>query len=443
MLRAARIALLIAAVCGFVAWLFYQNGHEVTLHLSDGQKLVFPMAVHILLALGLGSGLVFLAFLARGALGAFGRMGRRRRERHQRAADQLREEGARQLWSGDLRGARKSLTRAFRQRPADLEAALALARAHEEREEWQDALDVLEGVRAAHQGSEPRLLSRIGRLALARGNSGAAVDAFREAVQADPESPRLLAELAVALATEGQFQEAAETAGRWLAQEKEESRRDYARREWFSLRYRAALAKTDAKTACDALQKLVREAPAFLPPVLELARLLRQDGDGRGASRLYQAALRHGSRGVLLERIMALHASLGQADKALPLLRQIAKGNALVAPRLALARTLIAADQLPEATTLLEELSRTATETGGVDAAPERDLVAGELAAADDNDREAATLFRRAADGSHRPFSYACRSCHRLSDTWNDTCECGVLGELEWRIGDAKLADPT
>lgn len=443
MFRAARIALLIAAVCGLVAWLFYWNSHEVTLHLADGQTLVFPMAVHILLALGLGSSLVLLAFLARGALGAFGRIGRRRRERNQRAADRLREQGTRQLWSGDLHAARKSLTRAYRQRPADLEAALALARAHEEREEWQDALDVLEGMRAAYQGSEPRLLSRIGRLALARGNPGAAIDAFREAVQADPESPRLLAELAVALAAEGQFHEAAETAGRWLAQEKEESRRDYARREWFSLRYRAALAESDAKTARDALQKLVREAPAFLPPILELARLLLQDSDAKGAGRLYQAALRRGSRGVLLERIMALHASLGHPDKALPLLRQAAKGNPLAAPRLALARTLVASEQLAEATTLLEELRQTSAEASGFDAAPERDLIAGELAAASDNEREAATFFRRAAYGNHRPFSYTCRSCARLSDTWNDACACGALGELEWRAGETKLADPS
>lgn len=442
MLRALAIALLIGLASALVGWLFYWNDHQATLHLADGYTLSFPMAVHVLAALALGGGFVLLLFLLRSAVSALARTGRRRRERRQAAADALLSDGSHKLWSGDVTGARKSLGRAVRRRPDDLESTLALARSHEEREEWHAALDLLEQARASHQGSDPRLLSRIGRIALASGNAGAAIGAFREAVQAEPESPRLLAELAGALAAEGHLADAAEAAGRQLAHEKEPARKDAARRTWLALRYRAALDLADAGAAQNALQKLIREEPTFLPPVLELARLRREGGDVKGADKLYRDSLRREVRGAILERLAALHASVGRAEAALPALRQAVKSSGLAAARLALARQLITADKLEEAAGELESIARSTSVEGSTDTAPERDLVAGELAVATDSEREAVSLFRRAASGDHLPFSWACRSCGRPSDAWSDHCACDAWGELEWRIGSVRLAPP-
>ena len=442
MLRALAIAFLIGLASVVVGWLFYWNDHEATLHLADNYSITFPMALHVLAALALGGAIVLGLFLMRSALFALARTGRRRRARRLAAADALLSEGSHQLWSGDVAGAHKSLGRALRRRPDDLESALALARAHEEREEWQAALDVLEQTRASHQGSDPRLLSRIGRVALASGNAGAAIGAFREAVQVQPDSPRLLAELATALAAEGHLAEAADAAGRRVAQEKEPDRKAAARHEWLTLRYRAALNEADARVAQDLLQKLTREEPTFLPPILELARLRREGGDVKGADKLYRDALRREVRGVVLERLAALHASVGRAEKALTPLRQAARSSQLAAARLTLARQLIAADKLEDAAAELESIARATATEGSADTAPERDLVAGELAVATDSEREAVSLFRRAAVGSHLPFSYACRNCGRTAEAWSDQCACGVWGEFEWRIGAVQLAPP-
>lgn len=442
MLRAIVIALLIAAVGSAVGWLFYWNGQETTIHLAKGHDLVFPMAIHILGAIALGASAVLAGLSLRSLGQAFRRVGDKRRHRRQAAADQLRNEGTQRLWSGDIRGAAKVLGQAVRRSPDDLDAALALARSHEEREEWPAALEILESIRASHQGSEIRLLSRIGRLALRTGNTGAATAAFREAVQEQPDSPRLLAEFAHALASEGKYAEAANTAGKCLAQEREPVRQAATRALWLSLRYRAALNEPDAAVALNSLRKMVKDAPEFLPPILELARLLKEAGDRKGADRLYRASLKREVRGVLLERLIVLHTSNGEPEKALPPLRALVRGNLHAAPRLALARSLLASEDYEAMGIELEELSLTATIDTETHLSPERDLLAAELASARELDREAATLFRRAAEGTHHPFSFECRSCQRPAEVWSDSCACGVWGELEWRVGTAELAVP-
>jgi len=442
MLRAIGIALLIALVGSAVGWLFYWNGQETTLHLADGHHLVFTMALHILDAIALGASAVLAGLSLRSAGQALRRVGTKRRDRRHQEADQLRDEGTQRLWSGDIRGAAKVLGQAVRRRPDDLQAALALARSHEEREEWAAALEILEGIRATHQGSEIRLLSRIGRLALRTGNSGAAIAAFREAVQEQPESPRLLAEFSNALATEGKYAEAATVAGKCLAQEREPSRQAATRALWLSLRYRAALKEPDAASALTQLRRMVKDAPEFLPPLLELARLLKEAGDRKGADRLYRGSLKKEVRGVLLERLLALHTANGEPEKALAPLRALLRGNRLAAPRLALARGLLAAEDYEAMSTELQELSLTATIDTETCLSPERDLLAAELASARELDREAATLFRRAAEGTHHPFSYECRACKRPAESWSDSCACGVWGELEWRVGTTELAEP-
>ena len=441
MLRAIGVALFIAVVGSAVGWLFYWNGQETTLHLADGHDLVFPMALHILGAIALGASVVLAGLSVRSLRQAFRRAGDKRRQRRHLAADQLRDEGTQRLWSGDVRGANKVLSQAVRRRPDDLQANLALARSHEEREEWPAALEILESIRASHQGSEIRLLSRIGRLSLRTGNSGAAIAAFQEAVQEQPDSPRLLAEFADALAREAKYTEAATAAGQCLAKEREPTRQAVVRALWLSLRYRAALDEPETAAALLSLRKLTKDAPEFLPPVLELARLLKEAGDRRGADRLYRAALKREVRGVVLERLIVLHTSHGEPEKALPALRAATRGNRLAAPRLALARGLLAAEDYDAMGSELEELSLTATIDTETHLSPERDLLAGELASARELDREAATLFRRAAEGTHRPFSYECRVCERPADGWADSCPCGVWGELEWRVGRSELAE--
>ena len=442
MLRAIGIAILIAIVGGVVGWIFYWNGHEAKLHLADGHHVVFPMAIHILGATALGAVAVLTGLSLRSLMQAVRRTGDKRRRRRQLAVDQLRDQGTQRLWSGDVQGATKVLEQAVRRRPDDLEAALALARSLEEREDWSAALEILEGLRASRQGSEVRLLSRIGRLALRTGNSGLATAAFREAVQEQPDSPRLLAEFADALAREGKYAEAAHAAEKCLAKERTPGRQASARRLWLSLRYQAAANEPDANQALDSLRKINKDAPEFLPPLLELARLLKEAGDRKGADRLYRSGLKKEIRGVLLERLLALHTSNGEPEKAVSTLRTLVRGNRLAAPRLALARGLLAAEEYDAMAEELEELSLTATINTEALLAPERDLLAAELAAARGLDRESATLFRRAAEGTHLPFSFACRSCDRSSEVWIDRCPCGAWGELEWRVGKAELPAP-
>ena len=388
-------------------------------------------------ALGLGATVILLGGLLRSSVSGVSGWRASRRERRRRALLKIRDEGHRSRWSGDLENATRALARYVERHPTDLEAVLALSSTYEERGELESARRMLEAARG-ELGSEPRLLHELGRLALRRGNAGAAIDWLREAVGQHPDSPRLLAELSTALAAEGRFAEALQVAQRWAAAEREPGRHAEAVRVLLSMRYRAAAEAADAAGE-QALRRLHGEAPDFLPAVVLLAARARAAGDVRGAERLYRDAIRRRPHGVLLERLVALHAASGQTERALPILRDACAGNRLPAPRLMLARTLVLAGKHPAAEAELAELVREtpAHRADGIDIVPERDLVAGELALARGHDREAATLLGRAATGSHRPFSYACTTCGHESGEWRDQCRCGSYGTFEWLIAAA------
>ena len=386
-------------------------------------------------ALGIGAALVLIGGALRSSVSNVSGWRQRRRDRRRQAMLRVRDEGHRWLWSGDLDAATRNLARYVEQHPQDVDAVLALANTYEERGELETARRLLESARGA-VGSEARILHQLGRLALKRGNAGAAIDWLREAVQQHPESPRLLGELAAALAAEGRFGEAVPVAQRQVAAERQPARRDEAIRHLTALRYRAAQDDPDTSAGDQALRRLLGESPEFVPTVLALAGRARAAGDLRSAERLYRDAIRRRARGVLLERLTALHAAAGQVERALPILRDACAGNHLAGPRLALARALVQAGKHPAADAELAELVRDTPSwrTDGIDVAPERDLVAGELALAREHDREAATLLGRSATGSHLPFSYVCPRCAQIATEWRDQCRCGAYGTLEWIV---------
>jgi tetratricopeptide (TPR) repeat protein len=389
------------------------------------------MAALVLGAVGLGAALVLIGGFLRSSVSGVSGWRHRRRERKRQALLRVRDEGHRRLWSGDLEAASKSLARYVERHPTDLDAVLALASAYEARGELDTARRLLESARN-DIGSDPKLLHHLGRLALRRGNAGAAIDWLREAVHLHPESPRLLGDLTIALAAEGRFEEAVQSAQRRVGLEGEPTRREDAAQMLLAMRYRAAEQLPDRAASDQTLRKLLGESPDFLPAILLLASHARAANDPRTAERLYRDAIRRHPHGVLLERLTALHTMSGQPERALPLLRDACAGNRLAAPRLLLARTLVLAGKHPAAEAELAELVKdTPTyRADGIDIVPERDLVAGELALARGHDREAATLLGRAAGGSHRPFGYACRRCGREVSEWHDQCRCGHYGTL-------------
>lgn len=439
MMRRIAVGLLVVLVGGGVALLFQWNGHPTTVHFGEKSSLELPTAAHLLIAMSLGAGLVVLAGTLRGFARSVSMWRERRRQKRAAAIDRIRQEGRRRLWAGDFQNADKKLARAAGKDPRDLETHLDLARSRAELGDLEGAQKILEAARAQH-GPHPQLLSRLGNLALVRGNAGAAIDAFREAAAAQPESPRLLAELMSALATEGRFTEAVDAARRRLALERQPSRRAKAKRDWLGIRFRAAVSRTDPAQAHEDLKRLASEEPDFLPPLMELAARARADGDVRTADRLYRDSLRRRPTGAVLERFQALHAGAGEPARTLGPLRDACRRLPWAGPRLLLARTLVAANKLDEADEVLAELSRESTAKGraGIDIAPERDLVAAELALARGSNREAAKLLLRVATGDRVPFSYVCRSCGRAVRSWVAECACGAYGSYDWSVNGAE-----
>jgi uncharacterized protein HemY len=438
-LRRLGIILLVAIVGGGVAAVFHFNPHLATVHLGSSSTVELPMAVHLLGALAAGAGLVLLLGFIRSSVRATRGWRERRRAHRTTVTQQMQHEGRTRLWAGDFAGAGKTLARAAQREPEDLDTSLSLARVQLERGDSVAARQTLEAARARH-GRDTRVLSALGRLALERGNVGEAIAALREAVEVQPESPRLLAELMTALAAEGRFSEAADVAGRRLAAEREPTRQRKAREQWLALRLRAAATSTGEDGQDQALQKLAREEPDFVPAAVLLADRARAANDMRTTERILRAALRRRAAGVLLERLVSLHAAGGEARRSVAALRDVCARNALPGPRLQLARTLVASDDLDAAESELAELMRASIAWAGrgVDIAPERDLVAGELALARGNDREAAKLFLRAATGAHAPFSHSCASCGRTSRLWTPDCACGAAGTYDWSVNGGK-----
>ncbi len=434
-MRRIAVVLLVVLVGAGVALLFHFNGHPSTVHLGKDNPVELPTAAHLLIAAVLGAGVVLVATTLRGIAQGFSAWRERRRRRRADAVEKIRQEGRHRLWAGDFQNADKKLARAAERDPQDLETHLALSRSREELGDLEGAQRILETARAQH-GPDPRLLSRLGNVALARGNAGAAIDAFREATAAQPESPRLLSELMAALAAEGRYPEAVEAARRRLGIERQPARRERAKQEWLAIRYRAAVANPEPKQAANELKHLAAEEPTFLPPILELAARARAEGDVRTADRTYRDSLRRHPSGPVLDRFQSLHTSSGEPARALGPLRDVCKKSGLAGPRLLLARTLVASGKLDEAERELAALSQesTARNRGAVDIAPERDLVAGELALARELDREAAKLLLRAATARRVPFSYSCPQCRRTVPEWVAECPCGAFGRYEWSV---------
>lgn len=435
MLRRTGIALLVALVGASVAFLVHFNRDPATLHLGPEVRIEGPLALHLLAAFALGTTVVLVLAGLRAGANRVRDLQDRRAERREDAARRMRDDGGKLLWSGELDGAAKLLARAVEGLPDDIDAALALAAAQERRGELDSARRTLDTARA-HHGADPRLLSRTARLALRRGSPAMATDALREAVAVAPHSPRLLAELADALAGQGLLAEAIATARKLVADEREPARREEAERRLVALRYREAVALGDTPAGIDALRRLCADAPDFLPAPVLLAQRARLAGDARTAERVLREALRRRPRGVLLERWRTTFTDDGHPEKALGTLRDACAGNRLLAPRLAVARTLVATGKLEAADAELREIARDGARRrrDGEDAGPEIDLVAAELAAARGHDREAAGLYARAAAGSHQPFGYACATCGRAAPDWRDACACGAHGTYDWAI---------
>jgi uncharacterized protein HemY len=434
-LRRVAVGFLVAAVGLGVAILFYLNGHSAVVHLGEKSSVEMPMAVHLLTSATFGAAAILLLGALRGVGTSVRRWSLQRQRRRRRTAEKIGRDGRRRLWAGDFQKAGKQLARAAEKAPRDLDTQLAFSRSREEVGDLDGAQRILEAARAQH-GPVPQLLSRLGNVALARSNAGAAIDSFAEAVRAQPESPRLLGELMGALAAGGRFAEAAEAARRRLALEREPARRENAKRDWLTLRYRSARAAGETRESNDDLARLISEEPGFLPPLVELASRVRASGDTRRADRLLRDGLRRTPSGVLLESFASLHTASGDPSRALGPLRDTAKRDDSVAWRLAHARMLIVAGKLDEAENLMGTLSEqvNAKNGPGVDLAPERDFVAAELAMAQGKDREAAALLLRTASGDRLPFEYACIECDRTNHQWSDSCRCGAYGTLEWSI---------
>jgi len=435
MLRRLGMALLVALSGAAVAFLYYHNGHSVPLHLGADQHFELPLAIHLLGAFALGAGLILLGGVLRAGASGLRDMRERSVVRQADQTERWRDDGRKLLWSGELDGASRLLSRAAERRPDDCETALALAELHRARGETETARRALAAARA-RIGPEPRLLSETAKLALERGSAGAASDALREATVVAPASPRLLSELAGALAAEGRLDDAVDAATRRLAAEREPVRREQARRELVSLRYRAAAALGETPSAADAMRRVLAEDPDCFAASVGLAAAAVSGKDSRTAEKALREGIRRSPRGVLLERWRALFTGDGQPQRALPVLREACTGNQLAAPRLALARALVAAGKPDEAEAVLAEIEGAATRLAaeGIDAGPERDFVAAEIALARGREGTAARLFEQAASGSHRPFGYACTRCGRGSGTWTDHCPCGAVGSYDWLV---------
>ncbi len=435
MLQRIGIALLVALAGSAVAYLYHHNGHAVALHLGADRQLELPLALHLLAAFSIGAALVLLGGVLRAGVSGVRELRERRVERQRGNAERWRDDGRKLLWSGELDAASRLLAKAAESRPEDCDAALALAEVHRARGESDSARRALDVARA-RVGPEPRLLSETARLALDRGNPGAAADALREATGVAANSPRLFAEFASALAAEGRLAEAVDAGTRRLAAERDPARREAARRDLVALRYRAAAALGETPAAADAMRRVLAEDPDFAAAAVGLAAVAERTRDDRTAERVLRDAIRRRPRGILLERYRRLLEGTGQAERALPALRDACSGNHLPAPRLALARTLVAAGKVEAAEAALRDMEAESARlvAEGIDATPERDLVAAEIALARGREAEAAALYRSAATGSHRPFGFACTNCGRASGEWSDRCACGSFDTLDWSI---------
>jgi predicted Zn-dependent protease len=423
------LALVATALLLAAGWVVFLNHDPIEVRLTPHRTATWPLAGALLGAFAAGGVLVGTgAALRAGARGVRSwRAARRGRREARQAAVTARAQHL--LWAGDYHQARSELLRAEGGEPSDAARIALLAETHLHEGDPAGARTLLD--EALHRvGLDARLLALLAEAAERTGDLRGAADALERARRDHPDSPRLARRLRDVYAAAGRWAEATALQAEILLRIRDAA--TLAREEEIlrGLRYQAALAEPEPRSAARLLLGLAREDPRFVPAWVGAGDCLERAGRRFAARRAWERGLRRWPAVALLERLERLNASEGKPERTTKIYRRMQRRHPeSPAVPLMFARHLIARGALDEAAEVLAALSGPAT------AHPLVHVLWGEVHRRRGNHTVAAETYARAFGpdlGVLAPFR--CTVCRRPAEAWAGYCEeCRRWGTFEAR----------
>jgi lipopolysaccharide biosynthesis regulator YciM len=408
---AGAAALLFFGVLGYVAW---ANPHVVDVQFTGDVPLRMPLGWLLALTFVAGALLVVAVTALQRLVRAASRWPERRAARQAVRIAEWRRSAAALGWEGEVRRARALLTRAWRRRPADAAAALALAASYTDTGEFAAARQVLqEAVTRGATDPDVRVL-----LAEAVHRVDGPAEAIRilETVRVQhPHAPRLLAALRDRYADAGRWAEAAAVQAAYVEVLPADAAAE--RRRLLHLRYQAALALAEPGQRADALAVVVQMDRSYLPGLVSLGDALVASGRSAEAIKLWERALRERPATVLVERLLAHQHSARDRQRVITLLQKQRLAGAADAVHLLAARVALAEADVDGAAAELQAMPHATL--------PAARRLWAEVLLRRRQFEEAATALAALNHGS-AAGEYHCTACGRTADAWAGHClQCG------------------
>lgn len=338
----------------------------------------------------------------------------RRAARAAAQAGEWHQSGEALAWGGELERSRALLRKAWRKRPGNSAAALALASSYMDTGEYAAAQEVLEAA-VGEDAGDPDLRYALGEALRRRGRTGEAIRMLETVRVQHPRAPRVLISLRELYRESGQWEQAAGLEDVYLQTVPADVRTGEQAR-LVQFRYQAAVALPDAAARLAALDAVVRSDRAFVPAQVSLGDALADAGRLDEARKLWEKAFKTSPRLVFVERLLAHADSRRERERALALL---GKHSDRVDPdglHLLLARSALADDRLDVAERELAAVAdqdAVTVQRGWAELHHRRGDTSAAWAALS---RAADRLGAAAAD--HR-----CSACGRFSEAWVGYCE--------------------
>lgn len=200
------------------------------------------------------------------------------------------------------------------------------------------------------------------------------------------------------------------------------------------------------REALNALRKIARAAPAFVPASMRLGEILAGQGLDEDAVKVWSGAFKQTSSPAFLARIEEQFLAAEDPEGAISALQETAAtAQRDFLPRFLLAKLYLRLEMIDEALRELRALvDRDAGRTDGSKGSP---ILHAHLGYAYERRHEyqaAAEAYRQVIrDQDHLVLSYRCQSCQRIYPRWVDRCEgCGEWNRVTLDFGeDATLED--
>lgn len=321
MKRALALIVGVAVVCivGYLSWL---NPAAVTFHFSPTRSVDAPLAALIIFAFVVGALAVLIVVLIQAGWRAVVGWRTGRQQRRTERIDTWAEHGERLMWEGDVQQGRALLHKAWRRRPEDARAVLALAASLRGTGEVQRARAALEEA-ARHHHTHPDVLLALADTQRAAGDHVASLESLERLRALHPRALRALQVLRDRYVEGQRLAHAAAIQETILSELRDPD--DLAReRQYLNvLRYLAALTLDDAPARVRALEALVERRSVSVPIAVSLGDSLLEDGRRDEAWAVWERALRGMPRTVLVDRLASIATEPQHRDRLRAVLQKL------------------------------------------------------------------------------------------------------------------------